>query len=134
MSKQSMVLPFVNLQKQRRGLARLWHAALHSVSGLRYGWLESAFRLEVGLSVVLVPAAFWIGSRWSDTALLLFGLALVMVTELLNTGLESVVDRIGPEWHELSKKAKDIGSAATLMALAICGIVWGMAVHARWFS
>lgn len=131
MSEPSAVPPFVNLQKKRRGLARLAHAARHSWCGLRYGWLEAAFRLEAGLGAVLAPAAFWIGGNWVETALLLCCLALVLVTELLNTAIESTVDRIGPQWHALSKKAKDVGSAATLLALVACGGVWAAAIWHR---
>ena len=120
--------PFINAQKQRRGISRLWHASRYSLSGLRNGWQEAAFRLETSICFILVPAAFWIGETWSETALLILSLGLVLITELLNTGLETVIDRISMEWHILSKKAKDLGSAATLIALIVCGSIWIMAI------
>lgn len=120
--------PFINTQKQRRGLSRLYHASRYSLSGLRYGWQEAAFRLEAGISLVLIPTAFWIGQTWSETALLLLSLGLVMVTELLNTAVETVIDRTGMEWHALSEKAKDLGSAATLIALMVSGTIWATAI------
>jgi diacylglycerol kinase (ATP) len=85
------------------------------------------------LALVLVPAAFWLGQSWTETVLLLSVTVLVLVTELLNTAVEAVVDRIGPEWHAQSKRAKDIGSAAVLLALLLCGGVWLSALW-RWAS
>lgn len=115
---------FENPQKQRRGMNRLWHALGHSISGLRAGWMETAFRLEVMLAVPMVPLAFLMGRNWSETVILCGSLLAVLVVELLNTAVESTVDRIGPQWHEMSKKAKDIGSAAVLVTLLFCATVW----------
>lgn len=103
---------------------RVVHAALISWSGLRAGWHEPAFRQEVLASVVLVPAAFWLGRNWVEVALLAGSVMLVMIVELLNTAIESVVDRVGPEWHALSKRAKDLGSAAVLLSLLSCAAMW----------
>jgi diacylglycerol kinase (ATP) len=114
----------VNPQKQRTGLSRLFHAFGYSMSGLRAAWFEKAFRQEAILALVLVPSAFWIGKTWLEIAMLVTLVFLVMVVELLNTGIESAIDRIGPEWHALAKRAKDIGSAAVLMSLVLCVGVW----------
>lgn len=119
--------------KQRTGLNRLWHAAGYSLAGLRAGWGEKAFRQEVCLAAVLLPLAFWLGRSWVETALLAATVVLVLVTELLNSGLEAAIDRIGPELHDLSKRAKDMGSAAVLLSLLLCGAVWAAALYQRFF-
>ncbi|MFY7904785.1 MAG: diacylglycerol kinase, partial [Burkholderiaceae bacterium] len=81
--------------------------------------------------LVLLPLAFWLGQTWVEVAVLAGTVVLVMVVELLNTGIESAIDRIGPEWHDLSKRAKDMGSAAVLMSLLLCGGTWAAALWAR---
>ncbi|MDR0275776.1 MAG: diacylglycerol kinase [Burkholderiaceae bacterium] len=121
-------------QKARRGFSRLWYAAGYSAAGLRAGWRETAFRQEVLAAIVLLPAAFWVGRGWAEIALLCAVTLLVLVVELLNTGIEAAIDRIGPQWHDLSKKAKDIGSAAVLLALLLAGGVWLAALYARFFA
>ena len=104
------------------------------MQGLRAGWNETAFRQEVLASLVLLPLAFWLGSNWVEIALLAGSVWLVMVVELLNTGIEAAIDRIGPEWHPISKRAKDMGSAAVLMALLLCAAIWGTAVFQKAFQ
>ncbi len=120
-----------NAQKNRRGLSRVWHAAGFSLAGLRAGWNETAFRQEALASLVLVPAAFWLGRNWMETVLLAGTVLLVLIVELLNTGIEAAIDRIGPEWHELSKRAKDMGSAAVLLSLLLCAGTWTLALADR---
>ena len=92
-------------QKSRKGLNRLWHAAGYSIAGLRAGWNEAAFRQEAIAAMVLVPLAAWLAQTWVEFALLAGSVVLLMVVELLNTGIEAAIDRIGPEWHPLSKRA-----------------------------
>lgn len=111
-------------QKLRTGLNRVWHAAGYSFAGLRAGWAETAFRQEVFAALVLVPLAFWLGRGWVETALLAGSVLIVMIVELLNSGIETAIDRIGPEWHDLSKRAKDMGSAAVLLSLVLCSGIW----------
>lgn len=120
-----------NAQKQRKGLARLLHAARYSLAGLRAGWGEPAFRQEALAAMVLVPLAFWLGRGWVEVSLLVAVVVLVLVSELLNTGIEAAIDRVGPEWHALSKRAKDMGSAAVLLSLLLCGGVWAAALYNR---
>ncbi|MBC7611253.1 MAG: diacylglycerol kinase [Polaromonas sp.] len=124
----------VNAQKYRKGLNRVWHAFGYSLAGLRAGWFETAFRQEAIASVVLIPAAFWLARSWVETVLLAGTVVLVMIVELLNTGIETAIDRIGPEWHDLSKRAKDMGSAAVLLSLLLCAATWGMALFQRFFA
>ncbi len=117
--------------KSRSGLNRIWHACAYSVQGLRAAWHESAFRQEAIAAVVLVPAAAWLGRNWVEVALLAGSVLIVLIVELLNTGIESAIDRVGPEWHELSKRAKDMGSAAVLLSLLLCAGIWAAALFQR---
>ena len=117
----------VNPQKERRGLNRVWHATGYSRAGLRAGWGETAFRQEVLAAVILLPLAFWLGQSWIEVAALAGSVIAVMVVELLNTAVETAIDRIGPEWHDLSKRAKDMGSAAVLLSLLLCIGIWSAA-------
>jgi diacylglycerol kinase (ATP) len=118
-------------QKSRSGLSRILHAGGYSLAGLRAGWHETAFRQEALLACVMIPAAFWVGKGWLEVSLLVTVVVIVMITELLNTGIEKAIDRIGPEWHELSKTAKDLGSAAVLLSLLLCAGVWLAALFSR---
>ena len=97
-----------SVQPKRQGLSRVWHAFFYSVEGLRAGWHEPAFRQEAILAVLVV--------------------------ELLNTALESAIDRVGPEWHAQSKRAKDTASAAVLLSLLLCGGVWLTALWRWWVA
>jgi diacylglycerol kinase (ATP) len=115
----------VNPQKARTGLNRIIHAGGYSIEGLKAGWGETAFRQEAIAAVLLVPMAFWLGETWVETALLVGTVLIVMIVELLNTGIETAIDRISPEWHALSKRAKDMGS------LLLCGGVWAAALLQR---
>lgn len=122
----------VNPQKARTGLSRVWHATGYSIEGLKAGWGETAFRQETLAAFVLLPLSFWLGNTWTEVALLAGSVLLVMIVELLNTGIETAIDRIGPEWHDLSKRAKDMGSAAVLLSLLLCAGVWMGALWQWW--
>ena len=121
----------VNPQKTRTGFNRIFHAGGYSIEGMKAGWGETAFRQEAIAAIFLVPMAFWLGENWVETALLAGTVLVVMIVELLNTGIETAIDRIGPEWHALSKRAKDMGSAAVLLSLLLCGGVWSAALLQR---
>ncbi len=123
--------PTVNPQKQRTGLSRIWHAGGYSLEGLKAGWQEKAFRQEAVAALVMVPGAFWLGNNWLEISVLCGAVLLVLIVELLNTGIESAIDRVGPEWHTLSKRAKDMGSAAVLLSLLLCAGIWGGALLAK---
>jgi diacylglycerol kinase (ATP) len=121
-----------NQFKGRTGIDRIVRAVGHSASGLRMAYTgESAFRQETWLAVLMLPAAFWLGRNWEQTALLAGSVLLVMIVELLNSGIEAVVDRVSYERHELSKRAKDIASAAVLLSLLLCASVWAAALWQR---
>jgi len=122
-----------NPHKGRTGLDRVRHALVYSLQGLSAALRgESAFRQEVALAVVLLPAAFWVGRSWTEVALLAGSVLLVMIVELLNSAVEAVVDRVSFELHDLSKRAKDFGSAAVLLALLLCSGIWAAALYHRW--
>lgn len=123
-----------NPQKHRTGLNRLWHALGYSLSGLHAAWQEKAFRQEAIGSFVLIPLSFYVGKTWLEIAMLASTVLLVLIVELLNTGIESAIDRIGPEWHELAKRAKDTASAAVLLSLLLCMAVWATAIHANFIA
>lgn len=123
--------PFVNQHKTRSGLARLVFAMRHSFAGLGYAMSERAFRLESACAIVLLPAALWLGRGWLETAVLAGTVMIVLIVELLNSAVEAAVDRVGPEWHALAKRAKDLGSAAVMLSLLLCGATWGAALLAR---
>ena len=107
------------------GLRRLRNAWGWSIKGLRAAFRhEAAFRQEVMAMAVLAPVGLWLGKNGIDQALLLGSLLLVPIVELLNSAVEAVVDRIGPEHHELAGRAKDLGSAAVLLAIATALLTW----------
>ena len=111
--------------KGNRGIKRILLAAGYSVKGLRATFVhEAAFRQELLLSVILIPLVFWLDVQLSERLLMVSSLILVLIVELLNSAIEAVVDRIGSEWHELSGRAKDIGSAAVFLSLLITSYIW----------
>ena len=117
------------------GLRRVGQAAIYSFQGIRAAWQhEAAFRQECALCVGMIPLAFWLGVTAVERALLIGVCLLVLITELLNSALEAVVDRIGDEPHVLSGRAKDMGSAAVFFSLLTAGVVWVLLVWQRFFS
>jgi diacylglycerol kinase (ATP) len=120
-----------NLQKQRRGLSRVIHAFGYSLQGLQAGMHEPAFKQEAYIAFVLIPLSFYLGSNWVETSLLSGSVVFVLIVELLNTGLESAIDRVGPQWHDLSKRCKDLGSAAVLLSIVLCMSIWLSALVMR---
>ena len=124
--------PQANPHKGRTGLDRLVRATGYSLNGLRLALQgESAFRQELALALVMLPAAFWLGRNWVEVALLAGSVVLVLIVELLNSAVEAVVDRVSLDLHELSKRAKDIASAAVFLSLCLAGAVWAAALWQR---
>lgn len=108
------------------GLKRIFNATGYSFQGLRAAWNnEAAFRQELVLLVVMTTASFFLPVTQIEQLLMVVTLFLVVIVELINSAIEAVVDRIGPEHHELSGRAKDIGSAAVFVALLLVGVTWG---------
>ena len=115
-----------------RGWSRIWPAFKNTLAGFKAGWAEPAFHMEAWLAAFMGPFAFVLGKTWLETGFLLATLVLVLIVELLNTGIESAIDRVGYEWNTLSKRAKDLGSAAVFMSLLLCAGVWLFAAIAYW--
>lgn len=116
-------------------LRRILYAGVNSIKGLAAAWKhEAAFREECLLALVLLPVAIWLAETWTQLAMLIFSLLLVLVAELGNSAIESVVDRIGPERHELSGRAKDLGSAMVLITMINVLVVWGLVAAERFLS
>ncbi|MFW2440453.1 MAG: diacylglycerol kinase [Arenicellales bacterium] len=107
------------------GIKRIINAAGYSYAGLMAAFKnEAAFRQELLLVAILVPVAFWFGEGSIEKALLISSLLLVLIIELINSAIESAIDRIGYEQHEISGRAKDIGSAAVFLALINAAVIW----------
>jgi diacylglycerol kinase (ATP) len=108
------------------GMRRLVLAFLNSWQGFKGAFrFEAAFRQEVALAVILIPGGIYLGKTGIERALLVGAVLIVLIVELLNTGIETVVDRIGLERHELSGLAKDVGSSAVLLSFALLSVIWG---------
>jgi diacylglycerol kinase (ATP) len=106
-------------------LTRLSKATGYSLAGLRAAWVhEAAFRFEVIMAIPLVPLAMWLGESGLQRAVMIGSLLLVLVVELLNSGIEATVDRVSMDHNPLSKRAKDLGSAAVFVSLLNALIVW----------
>jgi len=118
-----------------RGPGRILKAAVWSLQGLRAAWLhESSFRLEVVLLVVLTPLAIWLGEGAIERVLLIGSCLMVLSAELLNSAVEAVIERYGPEFHELAGRAKDMGSAAVFVLMMNVLLCWGLILGPRLFS
>ena len=121
-----------NPHKGRTGLDRVVHAAAWSLNGLSLAYRsESAFRQEFWLAVVLVPAAFWVGRGWVEVTLLIGAVIQLLIVELLNSSIEAAIDRVSFDLHDLSKRAKDMASAAVFLSLLLCAGVWAAALWQR---
>jgi diacylglycerol kinase (ATP) len=120
------------MSKQSTGLRRVVNATFFSIAGLKAAWRnEAAFRQECLLALVLTPAGLWLGRTAVERSLLVGTVLLVLIVELLNSAVEAVVDRVGPERHALSGRAKDLGSAGVFMSLLLTALVWGMILWER---
>lgn len=116
-----------------RGPGRILKATVWSMQGLRAAWLhESSFRLEVYLLAVLAPLALWLGQDGVERILLLGSCLLVLAAELLNSAVEAVIERYGPEHHELAGRAKDMGSAAVFVLMMNVLLCWGLILVPRY--
>ncbi|MCL4155538.1 UNVERIFIED_CONTAM: hypothetical protein GTU68_025740, partial [Idotea baltica] len=110
----------------KTGLSRIIDATTYSIKGVRHSWKnEAAFRQELVLACILFPAAFYIGKTGTEIALLILCLFIVLITELINSAIEAIVDKTSPELHPLAGAAKDCGSAAVCFSLIATLTVWG---------
>ena len=116
-----------NPHKGNKGLTRAFRAAINSWNGLIYAYKEeSAFRQELALSMILIPLAVYLPVTPVEKILLIASVILVLIIELLNSSVEAAIDRISFEVHDLSKRAKDFGSAAVMLALLLCALTWAV--------
>lgn len=113
----------------KKGLERIIDATGYSLKGIQHSWInESAFRQEVFLACLLVPSAFFVGNTATEIAILILCVFIVLITELLNSAIEAIVDKTSPEMHHLAGAAKDCGSAAVFFTLTATMIVWGVII------
>ena len=119
----------------KTGLGRVIDAFGYSMKGLAASWkYEAAFRQEVGLAIVLIPTAFWLAQTHVELILLISSVFWVLMAELANSSVEAVVDRTGSEHHDLSGRAKDIGSALVFVSLVLLAVVWGIVAFNRFIG
>jgi diacylglycerol kinase (ATP) len=115
--------------KGKTGLRRIWNAFHYSLDGLSAAYrYEDAFRQETWLAMVALPLALWLGDSALERVMMIGSVLLVLIVELVNSAIEATVDRVSLERHQLAKRAKDIGSAAVLIALINAAVVWGLLV------
>ena len=119
--------------KKNTGIKRIILAGGYSLLGLKAAFRhEAAFRQEILLAFILIPLAFWLNVDSTQRIILIAVVFLVLIVELLNSAIEAIVDRIGPEHHELSGRAKDLGSAAVFAALLLAGYAWCDVLWSVW--
>ncbi len=117
------------------GIRRIIRATRFSAQGLGYAWQhEAAFRQEIALTVVLMPLAIWLGRTGFERFMLIICCVFVLIVELLNSAIEAAIDRFGQEHHELSGRAKDLGSAAVFLSLVVVAATWGTVAFLRFFT
>jgi len=122
-------------QPGNTGIRRIIRATRFSAQGLAQAWKhEAAFRQETVLLIVLIPVALWLGDTVLTRVLLIGVCLLVLIVELINSAIEAAIDRHGQEQHELSGRAKDMGSAAVFVSLTVVVLVWGAIIFDRFYS
>ena len=122
-------------KKKLSGLPRLAAASRNSLAGFRDAWRgEEAFRIEFTLFLLSIPAAIWIARDALHVALLIGSVLLILIVEVRNTAIEAAIDRIGPERHELSRMAKDMGSLAVALSALVPGLLWLAALYEKFLA
>ncbi|MBT4838393.1 MAG: diacylglycerol kinase [Methylococcales bacterium] len=120
--------------QQATGIKRLINAFRYSIKGFKAAWQnEEAFRQECVAALVMLPAAIWLGQTVEQQALLILSFLLIPLTELMNSAVEAIVDRVGTEHHELSGRAKDVASAAVMLSMMMVCVVWGLIIADQFF-
>ncbi len=111
--------------QKKTGIRRIIAATKYSIDGLKLAAkTESAFKQELVASVFLLPLAIWLGENAIEQSLLIASVVMIMIVELLNTAVEAVVDRVSSDFHELSRQAKDLGSAAVFLSISLAILIW----------
>ena len=125
--------PSVSQYKSKSGLKRIYSALFNSLNGLHTAWrLEHAFRQELGVAIPGIIVALLLPVTLLERVALIAVLVLMLITELVNSAIEAVVDRISLDHHELSKNAKDLGSAAVMLAVGLAVLTWAVILGALW--
>ena len=123
------------MANQTKGLTRVINAAGYSLKGLKAAWInEAAFRQESVAAIIAIIIAFYLDLSYMDRILLVSSVVLVAIIELVNSAIEAVVDRVGSEYHELSGRAKDIGSAAVFISIGLALFIWALVLWQRYFA
>lgn len=123
------------MANQTKGFTRVIKAAGYSLKGLKAAWInEAAFRQESVAALLAVIIACWLDISYIDRLLLISSVVLVAIVELINSAIEAVVDRVGSEYHELSGRAKDIGSAAVFITIGLALVIWATVLWQRYFA
>ena len=113
-------------------IAHILKAFIWSMAGIKAAWKnEQAFRWEATIVLLMMPVGLWLGRTAVERALLIASAMSILIVELLNSAVEAAVDRIGPERHELSKRAKDLGSAAAFISMITAAVVWALIAYER---
>jgi diacylglycerol kinase (ATP) len=116
-------------------VAHIIKAFIWSMAGIKAAWKnEQAFRWQAVIVLLMMPVGLWLGRNAVERALLIASAMAILVVELLNSAVEAVVDRIGPERHELSKRAKDLGSAAAFISMITAAVIWGLIASGRFLG
>jgi diacylglycerol kinase (ATP) len=127
-------MDLIMTKQQNRGISRLINAFWYSLAGFKAAWdNEEGFRQEIILAILVIPAGLWLGTTGTQRALLIVVYLIIPLVELINSAVESIVDRMGPERNLLSGRAKDLGSAAVLLSICIAVIVWGIIFYEHFF-
>jgi len=121
--------------KNESVIGHIKNAFIYTYAGLKSAWMnELAFRGEVVVLIIMTPLGLWLGRSAVEQALLIASILLMLITALLNSALEAVVDRIGQQRHELSKRAKDMGSAAAFISMVTAAVVWALIAYERFLG
>ncbi len=122
-------------EKKESVLRHIGKAFIWSAAGIKTAWKnELAFRVDAIIIIIMMPVGIWLGRTAAERALLIASCLLILIIELLNSAVEAVVDRIGTEYHELSGRAKDMGSAAAFFAMLTAGIIWALIAYERFWG
>jgi len=123
------------MSNKDKGIRRLVRALSYTLAGLKAAWIhEEAFRQEIIIAILVIPIGIVLGASYTQRAVLIGIYFIIPLTELLNSAIESTVDRVGKDHHELSGRAKDLGSAAVFLSICITFIVWGIIAFERFMK
>jgi diacylglycerol kinase (ATP) len=115
------------MASENLGIKRIMLAAKYSWQGFRVAYRkEEAFRQEIWLAMIAIPLGLYLGQTGIERGMLVGSVLLILIVELLNTGIENVVDRVGLDPHKLSGRAKDMGSAAVFLSIVMAAVIWAL--------